>query len=134
VDSRLLKSCLNIHTKHSFFYAVISHAYYSIFYSAKAYLELKGVRTEAPDEHHKTLMAFKSFVDDGVLDMELLRIYNEEYARAATLLRIFRSEKKKRGDFTYQMRPEANRQPAESSLEQARTFYSQLFALCSLSP
>src|SRR3989338_7459388 len=86
----------------TFYSGVISHAYYSIFYSAKAMLLTKNIETIAPEVHKKTLEAFKTaFIDTGILDAKLLMIYKQMIIRAETLLEIFRAEKKKRGDFTY---------------------------------
>ena len=59
----------------TYYSAAISHAYYSIFYAAKAYLLLKEVKTEAPEEHKKTFDEFKKFVNQGIIDVELLKIY-----------------------------------------------------------
>jgi len=39
----------------TFYSSVISHSYYCIFYSAKAYLLMKGIKTEAPEVHKKEL-------------------------------------------------------------------------------
>lgn len=114
----------------TYYSAVISHAYYCIFYSAKAYLAKKGIKTEAPEEHKKTYEAFKSFVLKGVVDKELLDIYDEIVIRADTLLGIFKAEKKKRGEFTYQKLPQANQDPAKQSIENAKTFLRHIIKLC----
>ena len=115
----------------TFYSAVISHSYYCIFYSAKAYLSTKGIKTDAPEVHKKTFDAFKTFVHEGVLSVELLKIYEELLIRAETLLGIFRIEKKKRGEFTYQRLSQANREPAQESLDHARTFFSNIYQICS---
>src|SRR4030042_7132488 len=81
----------------TYYSATISHAYYSIFYAAKAYLLLKGIKTKAPEEHRKTFDAFSKLVDEGVMDVELLKIYRNMLIKADTLLRIFELEKGKRG-------------------------------------
>lgn len=114
----------------TYYSAVISHAYYCIFYSAKAYLAKKGIKTEPPEEHKKTYEAFKSFVLKGVVDKELLEIYDEIVIRADTLLGIFKAEKKKRGEFTYQKLPQANQSPAKQSIENAKTFLRHIIKLC----
>lgn len=49
------KNFLGIPKDKTFYYSVISHAYYSIFYAAKAYLLNKGIKTKIPNEHNKTL-------------------------------------------------------------------------------
>ncbi len=42
--------------------------------------------------------------------------------RAETLLEIFKTEKRKRGDFTYNTIPQANVEPAEESIKNAKEF------------
>jgi len=113
----------------TYFSAVISHAYYCIFYSAKAYLMKKGIKTKIPSEHKKTFKAFKKFVKDGILDKELLRIYEEALIKAETLLNIFKIEKKNRGEFTYQKLAQANKEPASQSLENAKIFFKSIYNL-----
>lgn len=117
------KQDLDISPESTYYSGVISHAYYSIFYSAKAMLCTKGIETEAPDVHKKTLDAFKKeFIDSGLLDANLLIIYKQMIVRAETLLEIFRVKKKKRGDFTYNTIPQANVEPAEESIKNAKEF------------
>lgn len=107
----------------TFYSAVISHAYYSIFYSAKALLLTKGIKTESPEVHRKTLEEFKkNFVDSGILDVELLKIYNKMIVRADELLGLFKLEKGKRGRFTYKTIPQANVEPANESVKNAKKF------------
>ena len=74
---------------------------------------------------------FKIFVNEGVVSEELLKIYEEILIKAETLLVIFKSEKKKRGEFTYQKIARANREPANQSLDNAKTFFSNIFRICS---
>ena len=107
----------------TFYSSVISHAYYCIFYSTKALLLTKDITTNAPEEHKKTLDEFKKvFVDSGLLDLELLKIYNEMIIRADELLSLFQYEKRKRGQFTYKTLPQANMGPAEDSIANAKKF------------
>ena len=111
----------------TFYSAAISHSYYSIFYSAKAILLTKGIITTSPDAHKKTFDQFKqNFVDTGILDVKLLAIYKKIVVRADELLGIFREEKQKRGDFTYKTIPQANQEPAEDSVKNARIFVSNI--------
>lgn len=111
----------------TFYSSVISHSYYSIFYAAKAMLLTRGIRTWAPEVHRKTYDAFeKHFVMTGILDKKLLEIYDEAMVRASDLLGIFRGEKRKRGDFTYKIIPQANRNPADESLANAKVFVSNI--------
>ena len=111
----------------TFYSGAISHAYYSIFYAAKATLLTRGIKTEMPDVHKKTYEAFKAeFVDSGVLDIELLNIYQKMIVRADELLQIFKDEKWKRGHFTYQTIPQANKEPAEQSIQNASVFLKNI--------
>ncbi|MFH1053162.1 MAG: HEPN domain-containing protein [Candidatus Woesearchaeota archaeon] len=111
----------------TFYSSVISHSYYSIFYAAKAMLLTEGIKTSAPEVHKKTYDKFKEkFVDTGILDVNLLIIYKKAIVKADQLLDIFKEEKKKRGDFTYTTIPQANKDPADKSLENARTFYNNI--------
>src|SRR3989338_8033936 len=114
----------------TYYSAVISHAYYSIFYTAKAYLLLKGIKTSAPEEHRKTFEEFSKVVDKGTVDIELLRIYQNMLMKADTLLHIFELEKGKRGKFTYRRIPQANQEPAQESIKHAQIFFSSIYRLC----
>ena len=122
-----LRALIEVPPEMTFYSAVISHAYYSIFYSAKAILLTKGINTSGPDVHKKTLDAFKEyFVDLGILDVKLLEIYKKLVVRADELLGIFKREKQKRGDFTYNTIPQANKEPAEDSIKNAKIFVSNI--------
>ncbi|MBU1199821.1 MAG: HEPN domain-containing protein [Nanoarchaeota archaeon] len=111
----------------SFYSSVISHSYYAIFYAAKALLLIKGIETKAPEVHKKTFEEFKQkFVDTKELDVSLLKIYKKMMVRADELLEIFKDEKWKRGHFTYQTIPQANKEPAEDSLKNAKFFVSNI--------
>ena len=109
----------------TYYSATISHAYYSIFYAAKAYLSLKGIKTQAPEEHKKTYDEFSKFVNKDVIDLELLRIYQNMFMKADILLSIFEFEKEKRGRFTYRRIPQANQEPAEESIKYAEFFFQK---------
>ena len=124
-DERLQRDTFGMQPD-TYFSAAIAHAYYCIFYCAKAYLLTKGVRTRPPEEHKKTYGGFARFVKRGVVDAELLRLYEETMVRADTLLMIFGKEKRKRGEFTYRKLPQANRGPAEESVRNAQTFYRHI--------
>lgn len=126
-DDGEAKKYFNIDQKFTFYSSVISHAYYSIFYSAKAILLTKGISTSSPEVHKKTFDAFKEhFVDTGILDVKLLEIYKKLVIRADALLGIFKEEKQKRGDFTYKTIPQANQEPAEDSIKNAKIFLSNI--------
>ena len=123
----LQKEQFKLEKDFTFYSPVISHSYYSIFYSAKAILVKNGVKTEAPEVHRKTLEAFEKYlVSTGKLDIELLKIYQKMIVRADALLGIFSMEKRKRGEFTYQKLPPANREPAEESLNNALFFFKNI--------
>ncbi len=122
-----MREFMQIQQEMTFYSGVISHAYYSIFYSAKAILLTKGIKTNSPEIHRKTLDAFKEhFVDNGILDVKLLEIYKKLVVRANELLEIFKEEKQKRGDFTYKTIPQANQEPAEDSIKNAKIFLSNI--------
>lgn len=111
----------------TFYSAVISHAYYSIFFSAKAILAKEGIATYSPNIHLKTLNAFNdALVKTGKLDVELLKIYRQMVLRADELLGIFAAEKEKRGRFTYRTIPQANLEPAMESMKNALFFFKHI--------
>ena len=129
-NKKLQEETFHLSKTQTFYSSVISHSYYCIFYCAKAYLLSKGTKTDAPEVHKKTFMAFKKFVEDGVVDRELLRLYEEVLVKAENLLDIFKTEKKKRGEFTYQKIAQANKEPASQSLENTKTFFRNIYNLC----
>jgi uncharacterized protein (UPF0332 family) len=114
----------------TYYSAAISHAYYCIFYAAKAYLLTKGIKTEPPHEHKKTLREFKRLVSNGIVDVELLNIYEETVIKADALMHIFDLEKEKRGRFTYKTLPQTNYAPAKESIENAQKFFRHIYNLC----
>ena len=113
----------------TYFNGVIGHAYYCIFYSAKAYLLAKNIKTEAPEEHKKTYEEFEKLVNKGILKKELLLMYQDVLIKAESLLKIFKDEKWKRGHFTYHKLPQANKEPSQESLENASKFFKVVFNL-----
>lgn len=121
------KQSFDIDNKMTFYSSVISHAYYAIFYSAKAILLTKNIKTSFPEVHKKTYEEFEEhFVKTGILDVKLLEIYKEMIIKADYLLEIFRDLKIKRGKFTYKTIPQANKEPAEESLKNAKIFVSNI--------
>ncbi len=123
------KEVFNISKEDTFYSAVITHAYYCIFYSAKTYLLDKGIKLKAPEEHRKTYEKLREFVKLGILDVELLRLYEKVLIKAETLLEIFKFEKSKRGKFTYRKLAQANVEPAQESLDNAKTFFKHIYNL-----
>lgn len=123
----LQKEQFKLEKDFTFYSAVISHSYYCIFYSAKAILIKEGIKTNAPEVHKKTIIAFEKYlVETGKLNVELLKIYKKIIVRAEELLGIFSKEKGKRGEFTYQKLPQANREPAKESLDNASFFFKNI--------
>lgn len=129
-DKNLQIDVFKIEQPETYYSSVISHSYYCIFYSAKSYLAKKGIKTEVPEEHKKTYNEFKKLVLQGIVDKELLAIYDDIMIKADNLLGIFKTEKKKRGTFTYQKLSQANLEPAKESLENAKTFLKHIRKLC----
>ena len=122
-----LKKELVLPAPTTFYSSVIGHAYYAIFYAARAALLLQKVEVRPPDIHNKVYNQFRqAFFDTGKLDRHLLRAYTSAFVRAADLLNIIKIEKKKRGDFTYETAPQANKDPAEDSLTNANLFISHI--------
>ncbi len=110
----------------TFYSNVISNSYYCIFYSAKAFLNTKGIFTTPPEEHKNTLAEFERLTLTGEIDVELLQIYKSIVIKADELLGIFRREKSKRGRFTYKKLPQANFEPAKESLMNAEKFLKNI--------
>ena len=122
-----MKVVLEANPQDTFYSAVISHCYYSIFYSAKAILLTKEIQTKVPDEHKKTFFEFKkNFVDNGVLDKWLIEIYGDLIVKADELLSLFAHERWKRGHFTYKTFSQANIEPARESIDNTLKFLSNI--------
>ncbi len=131
-NKKELKDMFKIGEGETFYSGAISHAYYAIFYCSKAMLLTKKIETDAPEVHKKTLDEFKkTFIDTGIMDARLLIIYKQMIVRAEALLEIYKQEKKKRGDFTYNTIPQANKDPAEESIKNAKEFYKHCNAYIS---
>ena len=125
--SNELKEKTGARDEDTFYSGAISHAYYAIFYAAKAILLNKGIKTDSPEIHRKTFDAFKKeLVESGELDVELLKIYKAMIVRAEELLGFFNREKWKRGHFTYQTIAQANVLPAKESIANAQKFVKNI--------
>ena len=72
-------------------------------------------------------MEFEKLVKEGIIDVELLKIYKKIVVKADELLGIFKYEKKKRGKFTYHRLPQANKEPANESLMNAEKFFKNIY-------
>ena len=129
-DEKLQREIFHLSSVQTFYSGVIAHSYYSIFYAAKAYLLTKGIKTRPPSEHKNTYHQFRKLTFKGIVKRDLLKAYEEEYIKAETLLRIFKSERKKRGHFTYQKLAQANKEPAEKSISNAGIFFKHINRLC----
>lgn len=125
IDSKL-KLEFELKKDSTFFSNVITNSYYCIFYSAKALLESKNIVTNPPEEHKRTLEEFEKLTLSGEIDEELLMIYKSIVVKADELLGIFRKEKSKRGEFTYQKLPQANLEPAKESVDNAEKFFRNI--------
>jgi len=126
-NQKIQKEQFKLEKEFTFYSSVISHAYYCIFNSAKAILINDGIKTEPPEVHRKTIEAFEQhLVKTGKLDVELLKIYKKMIVRAEELLGVFSFEKRKRGEFTYQKLPQANKEPAKESMENASFFFKNV--------
>ena len=123
----LQKQIFNLQSDYTFYSSVISHCYYSIFFSAKAILAAEGIKTYSPNIHLETLNSFdKALVKTGKLDIYFLKIYKQMILRADYLLNIFAAEKEKRGRFTYRTIPQANLEPAMESMKNALFFFKHI--------
>jgi uncharacterized protein (UPF0332 family) len=131
-DRRLQQEELHLESTSSFHNAVISHAYYSIFYSTKAYLLKKGIRTHEPAEHRKVCKTFERFVISGTLSTEIRRFVKDSSNNGNDLLSILKNEKKKRGEWTYEHHNPANRIPTQKSLDNANMFIKTMSTLCEI--
>ncbi|PIN85961.1 hypothetical protein COV19_07125 [Candidatus Woesearchaeota archaeon CG10_big_fil_rev_8_21_14_0_10_44_13] len=126
-NPKLQKEQFKLEKNFTFYSLVISNSYYCIFNSAKAILMEGDIKTGSPEVHRKTIGAFEMYlVKTGKLDVELLKIYKKMIIRAEELLGIFSREKGKRGEFTYQKLPQANKEPAKESLDNAYTFFKNI--------
>lgn len=126
-NGALQKEQFKLEKDFTFYSTVITHSYYCIFYASKAILIKNNIKTNAPEVHKKTLEAFDTYlVATGKLDIELLKIYQKMVIRADALLHIFSWEKRKRGEFTYQKLPQANKEPAQESLNNASFFFKNI--------
>jgi uncharacterized protein (UPF0332 family) len=126
-EENLLKKEFELSPDVSFYSSVINHSYYAIFYCAKAYLTAKNIYIKSTQgQHQQVYYEFRKLVEKGIIEKELLRIYEEVKGRAESLLEILKTERAKRTSFTYETIPQANKQPAEDSLNNALIFISHI--------
>jgi len=121
------KEELSIPKDTTFYSSVISHSYYAIFYAAKAHLLSRNILLKSKQgQHQQVYFKFRALVQNGEIEKELLRLYEENKLKAEVLLDILKSEKAKRTEFTYETIPQANKAPAEESLNNAVIFISHI--------
>jgi uncharacterized protein (UPF0332 family) len=125
-SNNILKEKLEVSSDNTFYSAVITHSYYCIFNSAKAYIISKGVKVSEQGQHQAVYHGFRRFVLQGVADKELLNIYEDLRMKAEALLDIFRNEKEKRTTFTYKTSAQANIEPAKESMDNAGKFFKNI--------
>lgn len=94
--------------------------------SAKSYLIFKKTSLPEQGQHNAVYQIFKRHVKNGELDKELLRIYEDAKVKAEVLLSILEDEEGKRTQYTYKTLPQANREPAEISISNAKLFISYI--------
>ncbi|MFW5846852.1 MAG: hypothetical protein ACOCUU_01710 [Nanoarchaeota archaeon] len=122
-----LKKNLEIPKDSSFYSDVIGHSYYALFYSAKAYLLSMKVNLKSQQgQHQQVYYEFRKLVYKGIIDKDLLNLYNNVKGKAEILLDILKTERAKRTNFTYKTLPQANKFPAEESLDNAISFVSHI--------
>ena len=84
----------------------------------------KGIEVSAPEEH-KNVCRIKRFVESGELDVEL-----HEFTGSfdeGTFYWVLK--RKKQRVITYRTMPQANREPAQESMEHAKVFFKNIFKL-----
>lgn len=122
-NDALLKTSAELLPDITFYSSVISHAYYSIFYSARAYVMKKRISLPEQGQHQAVYFGFKKLVREGKIAQELLMLYDEVRIKAETLLEIFEIEEENRTKFTYKTLSQANKEPAENSSKMHKFFY-----------
>ncbi len=110
----------------TFYSSVISHSYYSIFYSVRALLFARGIDIPEQGQHQAVYFKFKKLIIEGIIERELLNIYEDVKEKASVLLGIFDTERSKRSDFTYKTVAQANMNPAKESIDNTIFFLSSI--------
>ncbi len=124
-----LKKIFNFPPETTFFNGVIEHSYYAIFNCAKAYLLSKNIHLKSKQgQHQQVYFEFKKIVEKGLIETDLLKVYDDVKIKAEVLLEILKKEKEKRNTFTYETLPRVNKKPAEDSLDNAILFVSHIKA------
>lgn len=116
---------------------IINSSYYSMFYIARALLANEGIKLKGDLSIH--LVTFDALVYFFYLTGKLQRQFIEDFAeakdeaaeilgreKAKGLIEDYYYERKKRGDFTYEMGLTAMLNKAQTSLERARRFNEEI--------
>src|SRR3989338_5781985 len=115
----------------------VNASYYSMFYMARALLENEGIKIRTDISIHAVTFdtLISSFYLTGKLQKELIQDFVEAKEDAAELLGKQKAdelieeyfyEKKKRGDFTYNMGELLLQSKAKTSLERAQKFRNEI--------
>ena len=123
------KTLLKVPSRETFYSSAIGHAYYAIFYGAKAYLIKKGMKFSEQGQHQAVYYAFRKFVRQGKIAAELLELYEEVKVKADMLLEILEKEEENRTKFTYKTLAQANKAPADESIKNAEIFLNEIKGL-----
>lgn len=122
-DNTGAKEVLGLNEYDSFYDWVIITSYYAMFHIAHALLATKEIKIGKIGVHEATLYALaKYFIINKELEDELFLIYEDAEAKAEELFNSLSDEREKRGQFTYERLPKANRIPAEESIKNASQF------------
>jgi uncharacterized protein (UPF0332 family) len=122
-DNKDIKETLGLAEHDSFYDWVIITAYYAMFHIAHALLATKEIKIGKIRTHEATLYALaKYFMINKELEDELFLMYEDAEAKAEELFNSLSDEREKRGQFTYERLPKANRLPAEESIKNATQF------------
>ena len=118
-----IKPELGLQENDSFFDWAIVSSYYAMFYITHALLATINIRILRIRVHEATIYALaKYFIINKELEDRLFFLYEDAEKRAEELFTTLSEEKKKRGSFTYERLPKANKQPAKESIENAAQF------------
>jgi uncharacterized protein (UPF0332 family) len=119
-DNKDLKETLGLEEQDSFYDWAIITTYYAMFHITQALLATKEIKIGKIRTHEATLYALAHyFIISKELEDELFLIYEDAEAKAEELFNTLSDEREKRGRFTYERLPKANRQPAEESIKNA---------------
>lgn len=86
----------------------------------------KNIAIPEQGQHNFVYQRFKKLAKTGELDKELLEIYEDAKIKAETLLLILEDDGEKRIEYTYKTYPQANKGPAEKSIENAKFFVEHI--------